>query len=135
MTVEEPPGDDQEPDDEQRLRIAVVGACAAGKSTLVNRLRQAGFLARHVAQEHSYVPQMWQRVGRPDILIYLDVNYEAIIARRPKFDFRPHDLVEQTDRLAHARQHCDFYLDTSSLTPEEVWRQTQAFLDGVLRKD
>jgi deoxyadenosine/deoxycytidine kinase len=132
MTVEKPAAAGQESGDKQSPRIAVVGACASGKSTLVDRLRRAGFQARHVAQEHSYVPHMWQRISRPDILIYLDVSFETILVRRPRLDFRRQDLAEQNRRLDHARQHCDLYLDTSSLTPDQVWQQTTTYLDQVL---
>jgi len=118
-------------DDNGSLRIAVVGACASGKSTLVDTLRAAGYEARHVAQEHSYVPSMWQRITRPDVLIYLDVDYESIMARRPRFNFRPTDLDQQNDRLAHAREHCDFYIDTTGLTTAEVREKSLDFLRGV----
>jgi GTPase SAR1 family protein len=118
-------------DENKSLRVAVVGACASGKSTLVERLRQSGYEARHVAQEHSFVPYMWQRITRPDILIYLDVNFEEIIARRPEFNFKPQDLTEQHRRLAHAREHCDLYLDTSVLTTAEVQQKTLAFLNNL----
>ena len=106
----------------------MVGACAAGKSTLVSALREAGYEARHVAQEHSYVPAMWQRVSRPDVLIYLDADYETIMARRAPFPFRPAHLAEQNRRLAHARQHCDLLVDTSDLTPAEVQQRCLSFL-------
>ncbi len=121
-------------DESNPLKIAVVGACASGKSTLVDILRQSGYEARHVAQEHSYVPYMWQRITRPDVLIYLDVTYEDIMVRRPKFDFKPDDLVEQRRRLAHAREHCDLYLDTSDLTTAEVQQKTLAFLNNLIDK-
>lgn len=110
------------------LKVAVVGACASGKSTLVSSLREVGYKARHVAQEHSYVPNMWQRICQPDVLIYLDVNYESIRTRRPHLDFRPEDLAEQNRRLAHARQHCHLYLDTNELNPTQVQDQTLSFL-------
>lgn len=120
-------------DDSPHLKIAVVGACASGKSTLVNALQEAGYKARHVAQEHSYVPYMWQRITRPDILVYLDVNYDDIIDRRPGFNFKPADLAEQTRRLTHARENCDLYLDTSTMTPVEVREKTLAFLSEATR--
>ena len=114
------------------LRVAVVGACAAGKSTLVDALRQTGFEARHVAQEHSYVPAMWQRISRPDVLVYLDINYETIMARRPALNFRPADLAEQNRRLAHAREHCHWYEDTSDLAPAEVRERCLEFLKSFV---
>ena len=114
--------------DKQPLRVAVVGACASGKSTLVSALRAAGYEARHVAQEHSYVPDMWQKISQPDVLIYLDVDLSGITARRPRLNFKQKDLVEQNRRLAHARTHCSLYLDTNILSPAEVEAQTLAFL-------
>jgi deoxyadenosine/deoxycytidine kinase len=102
------------------IRIAVVGVCASGKSALVQALRQAGYDARHVAQEHSYAPHMWQRIARPDLLIYLDVDFETLTQRRRQLRFGPAELAEQLRRLAHARAHCDLYVDTSSLNVDEV---------------
>jgi hypothetical protein len=95
---------------------------------LVDALRAAGYDARHTAQEHSYVPAMWQRISKPDVLIYLDVSYEVARARRPTLDGGPERLAVQHQRLAHARQHCHLYLDTSRLTPEQVQDQVFGFL-------
>lgn len=117
-------------EDGNPLRVAVVGACASGKTTLVDALREAGYQARHVAQEHSYVPYMWQRFTRPNVLIYLDVAYDNILERRPGFNFKPDDLEKQNTRLAHARQNCDLYLDTSNMTRAEVRQKTLAFLEN-----
>ena len=114
--------------DDPPLRISIVGPCAAGKTTLADALREAGYAVRQPAQEHSYVQAMWQRFTQPDILIYLDVDYPAIHRRRPKMSGGPTRLAEQHDRLAHARAHCDLYLDTSALTPTEVRNQVLAFL-------
>lgn len=110
------------------IRVAVVGACAAGKSSLVTALRKRGYEARHVAQEHSYVPNMWQRISKPEVLIYLDVDLKAINRRRMTLDFKLEHLEEQNRRLAHARANCNLYLDTADLSLEEVQRQTLAFL-------
>lgn len=118
--------------DRSSLRVAVVGACAAGKSTLVAALREAGFDARHVAQEHSYVPEMWKRVSRPDVLVYLDVDYESIRARRPRMRFQQADLAEQKRRLDHARQHSDLYVDTRELSPAEVETLALSYLENAL---
>ena len=102
------------------LLIAVVGPCSSGKSTLTQALKAAGYKARHPAQEHSYVPAMWQRITQPDVLIYLDVDYKHMRLRRPHIDGGPQRLAEQQYRLRHARQECDFYLDTSGLSVAEV---------------
>ncbi|UCG25701.1 MAG: hypothetical protein JSW55_06850 [Chloroflexota bacterium] len=114
------------------MRIAVVGACASGKTTLVDALRHAGYEARHVAQEHSYVPAMWQRISQPDVLVYLDADYETIMARRPAQNFSPADLEEQNRRLAHARKHCHLYVHTSDLAPAEIQERCLEFLDSVV---
>lgn len=111
------------------LRVAVVGPCVSGKSELVQALRQAGYEVRHVAQEHSYVPSMWQRISRPDVLVYLDVNYGAALARRPYIDWGPERLQKQAQRLSHARQECDLYVDTSPLSIGQVRRRVMRFLE------
>ncbi len=102
------------------LRVAVVGPCASGKSTLVAALLAAGYDARHPAQEHSYVPDMWQRLVEPDVLIYLDLSHAAYRARRPHDDAGPDYLDMQRARLAHARAHADVVVDTSGMTAAEV---------------
>jgi deoxyadenosine/deoxycytidine kinase len=99
--------------------IGVVGPCGAGKSSLVAGLKAQGFLGRHIAQEHSYVPDMWKRLTNPDILIYLDVSYENTIIRR-KLDWTYDEYAEQLRRLRHARQHANLYLNTNPLTLDEV---------------
>lgn len=109
-------------------KIAVVGPCAAGKSTLVEALRRAGFEARHVAQEHSYVPNMWQVISQPDILVFLEADYETIQKRRPNNDFQPPHLAEQHRRLAHARTHCQLLIDTNALSAGEVKERVLKYL-------
>ncbi len=115
------------------LRVAIVGPCTSGKSTLAKALSGAGYEARQPAQEHSYVPAMWQKLTQPDILIYLDVDYKTVVARRPKNPGSPQRLVEQHQRLAHARQHCDFYLDTSQLSITQVQDRTLSFLSQFMQ--
>ncbi|MEA3339759.1 MAG: hypothetical protein U9R15_07320, partial [Chloroflexota bacterium] len=104
---------------DSRPLIAIVGPCASGKSLLVRALRERGYNAREVAQEHSYVPAMWQIITQPDTLIYLHVSWEAARQRRPT-DAGPSRWEEQAHRLRHARQHADFYVDTDGLTPREA---------------
>ncbi|HRN67859.1 MAG TPA: hypothetical protein PK205_06720 [Promineifilum sp.] len=111
------------------LRVAIVGPCAAGKSTLVKALREAGYEARHPAQEHSYVPDMWLRLVDPDVLIYLDVDYEVLLARRPNFGEREY-LEREKARLAHARAHADLVVDTSGMTADEVATRVELFLEA-----
>jgi chloramphenicol 3-O-phosphotransferase len=109
------------------LRIAVVGPCASGKSTLTAALRAAGYEARMPAQEHSYVADMWRRLVDPDVLIYLDITYEALLARRPHFG-EPEYLAREKARLRHARAHADLVVDTSQLTADEVRAVVMSFL-------
>lgn len=118
----------------KKIRLAVVGPCSSGKSTLAARLEKVGFEVRKPAQEHSYVANMWQRISKPDLLIYLDVDYAASLQRRPHIDGGPQRLDVQKQRLAHARAQCDVYLDTVGLTPEEVFDQVLQALKPLTGK-
>jgi deoxyadenosine/deoxycytidine kinase len=109
--------------------VVIVGPCAAGKSTLAAGLRAAGYRARAIAQEHSYVPGMWRRAGRPDVLIYLDVSLPALLARRPDSGFGQPELDEERRRLHEVRQRCQMYLDTTALTIDQVHAAALAFLE------
>ena len=110
-------------------RIAIVGPCASGKTTLAKRLRALGYDVHEPAQEHSGVPDMWQRITRPDVLIYLDAGLETI-ARRRRIDWGQNYLDELNRRLRHARRHADLYLPTDGLTPEQVFLRVRQFLEG-----
>jgi deoxyadenosine/deoxycytidine kinase len=110
--------------------IGVVGPCGAGKSSLVAGLRSRGYLIRHIAQEHSYVPDMWRRLTNPDILIYLDVSYENTVLRR-KLDWTYQEYLEQLHRLRHARQYADLYIDTNSLLLEDVFQSVESFIQSI----
>jgi shikimate kinase len=112
------------------LRIAIVGPCAAGKTSLASALRQRGYHARQIAQEHSYVPAMWQILARPDILIYLDASFEVCTARK-RLAWRPQDHAQQLHRLRHARENCHIYIQTDALAPEEVARRALAELGAL----
>jgi hypothetical protein len=111
------------------MRIKVVGPCAAGKSTLAARLRKLGYDATSAAQDHSYMPAMWQRLNPPDVLIYLDVTLRAAHERgRKGLGWSQEYLDEQHRRLRHALVHCDLYLPTDDLTEEQVLAETLKFL-------
>jgi deoxyadenosine/deoxycytidine kinase len=99
--------------------IVIVGSCAAGKTTLARGLQAHGLPARQIAQEHSYVPDMWLRLSRPDILVFLDASYERCTQRKA-LNWTLAEYQEQHRRLAHAREHCHIYIDSDDLTPEEV---------------
>lgn len=107
--------------------ITIVGPCASGKSTLGERLRRQGYNVRTAAQEHSYVPSMWQ-MSNPDYLIYLDVGIDTLRRRRGSPRWSEHEWQAQQERLAHARQHADLYIATDSLSPDEVEARAKALL-------
>lgn len=109
------------------VKIGVVGPCGAGKSTLVRALQARGIAVREIAQEHSGVPAMWQRITRPDLLIYLDASRETA-ERRLEREFPPDWWEAMTARLAHARAHADLIVETDGLTPEEVAERVAEFL-------
>lgn len=114
-------------EDGSPVKIGVVGVCGSGKSTLAANLRRLGINIRHIAQEHSYVPYMWQRITNPDLLIFLDVSYPVTMQRRP-LNWLPKEYQEQQHRLRHAREHANLYIDTDPLSPEQVLDQVLAFL-------
>ena len=109
--------------------IGVVGPCAAGKSTLVSGLRSLGYRAKHIAQEHSYSPLMWQKITNPDLLIYLDVSYPITIVRR-SLDWNIREYETQLSRLSIARQNADLYIQTDDLTIQQVHGIVLEFLRG-----
>jgi guanylate kinase len=119
-------------DAQRAVLIGVVGPCAAGKSTLIASLEKRGYAARHIAQEHSYVPDMWQRITHPDLLIFLDVTYPTSVKRR-QMQWDKTEYQEQQRRLAHARQHANLYLDTDQLTINEVLTKVLQFLDNNIK--
>jgi energy-coupling factor transporter ATP-binding protein EcfA2 len=107
------------------LKIGVVGPCAAGKSTLISSLKRIGIHAYHIAQEHSFVPDMWLRLVNPQVLIFLEVSYPVTIIRC-SLSWMESEYDEQIRRLQHARQHADLIISTDPLSPDQV-------LDRVLR--
>lgn len=108
-------------------KIGVVGPCASGKSTLIQGLAQHGYQARHIVQEHSYVPAMWQIITNPDILIYLDVSYEESLRRRP-MNWTRQEYEQEVERLRNARVNAHYYIETDGLTPAEILARVLKFL-------
>jgi guanylate kinase len=112
-------------------KVGIVGPCAAGKSTLIDRLRnQTSAELRHIAQEHSYVQTMWQRINPPGWLIFLDVSYPVTMQRR-NLDWTMEEYQEQQRRLAHAREHADLYVMTDQLAPDQVAEKVVEFLRQI----
>jgi hypothetical protein len=71
---------------------------------------------------------MWQQITNPDLLIFLDASYPETVRRR-RLNWTESEYQEQQRRLAHARQHCHFYLLTDPLSPAEVIGRVLAFLE------
>jgi cytidylate kinase len=118
----EPPG--------SKLLIGIVGPCGSGKSTLSAGLKEHGYTCRHIAQEHSYVPAMWQKITNPDVLIYLDASFPVSTARR-QLNWQKQDHDEQLRRLQHAREHAHLSIDTDPLAPEEVLQKVLDYLKDL----
>jgi deoxyadenosine/deoxycytidine kinase len=111
----------------KRSLIGVVGPCGSGKSTLITGLNQHGYTCRHIAQEHSYVPAMWQIITKPDLLIYLHASFQTSTARR-KLNWKESDHTEQLRRLSHAREHAHIIINTDDQTPSQILQQALDFL-------
>lgn len=107
--------------------MGIVGPCAAGKSSLAEALSERGLVAVQIVQEHSYAPQMWRIIGKPDFLIYLDASYESCTQRK-SLNWSRAEYQQQLKRLADAREYCDLYLPTDTLSEAEVAQQALAAL-------
>ena len=113
--------------------IVIVGPCAAGKSTLRDRLLARGFTqVRVVAQEHSGVRDLWKMRGYPAALIFLDVGAATANARQGRSDWTPAAQAEQLERLQHARAACDLYLPTDELSPDDVADRVEQYICAKL---
>ncbi len=107
--------------------IGITGPCGSGKTTLAARLAEHGLRGRAIAQEHSFVPAMWQKLTRPDVLVFLDASFETCTRRR-RLNWEIWEYEEQLRRLEHASRHADLHVGTDRLTPEQV---LQTVLDGL----
>ena len=111
------------------MRVVVVGVCASGKTTLVNRLRALGIEAFNVAQEHSGIREFWRK-RQPDVLVLLDVTLPVIRQRRD-VPWGEERLSIQRERLLSARTNADLYIQTDNLSREQV---VETVLDYIRRK-
>jgi len=111
--------------------IGVVGPCAAGKSTLGSDLRSRGYRVRHIAQEHSYVKDMWKQITNPDILIYLDVSFE-ISMKRTDSNWSRVIYNKQIERLEDARKSTDLYINTDEFKPAQVLEMVLEKLQDIV---
>lgn len=121
------------PGEGRPLRVAVVGHCASGKTTLVGALRRAGYDAHAVAQEHSGVAWLWKH-SEPDVLIYIHVPLDTVRARRG--EEWPRDVYDaQEARLVDARAHADIVLDSSVADVRTMIAQALALLRQFSSRD
>jgi ATPase subunit of ABC transporter with duplicated ATPase domains len=111
----------------QRFLIGIVGPCGAGKTTLMTGLKKHGYDARAIAQEHSYVPAMWQKLTKPDLLIFLQASHTTGALRR-NLNWTHAEWELQQHRLAHAYQHAHLIVNTDSLLISEVLSTVLVFL-------
>lgn len=101
-------------------RIVVVGRCASGKTTLVERLQALGYEAKAVGQEHSIVRDLWRRTD-PEVLVAVDVD--LLTVRRRRSPTWPADVYEkQTSRLQRAMAAADLVVDTAQHDEDDVVR-------------
>ncbi len=119
-----------QPDSQNRPLVGIVGVCASGKSTLIAGLKENGFRTSHIAQEHSYVKDMWKRIANPDVLIFLDASYPVTIVRR-QINWNEADWAEQQRRLIHAHQHADLYIQTDNLTAGDVLKMVIEYIENL----
>lgn len=108
--------------------ILIVGVCASGKTTLSTGLRERGYNARSLAQEHSVSPRFWMR-RNPDFLILLDCAY-ATIQRRKQVSWGLERYYTQKKILAHAREHADAIVVTDNFTPDQLIDHVEGILNN-----
>jgi len=119
----------EQPANQDKPLVGIVGVCASGKSTLIAGLEAHGIRTRHIAQEHSYVKDMWKRITNPDILIFLDASYPVTLKRR-QFNWTEEDWAEQQRRLIHARLCANLYVNTDELSIEQVMKIVITFIES-----
>jgi hypothetical protein len=108
----------------------VVGISAAGKSTLVQALRQLGYDAKPISQEHSYIPTLWRQFSLAHLLLFLDNDLAGQRRRRPDVTWTADELAAEQTMLADAREHADLRINTAELTAEQVVAIAVAFLES-----
>lgn len=106
-------------DEPDKLIIGLVGPCKAGKTVLQRNLIKHGLTVRHIAQEHSYVPNMWKKISNPDVLVFLDVEFETTL-KRSSLAWNKQEYQTQLERLENAKENADLIIQTDDLTPQQI---------------
>lgn len=113
--------------------IAVVGNCASGKTTLVSNLKELGYNAINVPQEHSDIRRLW-RFKQPDLLVLLSCTFDTARKRRPGFAWTEKQLEVQRFRLRFAREECNLDIATDGLSREEVVEQVVRLAENAAKE-
>lgn len=108
-------------------RIGIVGVCGSGKSSLAQRLRGSGYDARECLQEHSFIADMWRRITRPEILVYLYASHRVVLERLETY-LDDISYSEELRKLAHARLRANLWLSTDHLNLDSVYHAVLSFL-------
>lgn len=107
------------------MKVAVVGGCASGKTTISKRLQALGYDAYVVGQEHSDIADLWRRQS-PDRLVFLETSLETLRERRGRT--WPEWLYQrQRERLSPARDAADVTVDTSISSVDDT-------IDAILER-
>ncbi|HLU36288.1 MAG TPA: hypothetical protein VKZ61_10985 [Thermomicrobiales bacterium] len=110
------------------VSIVVVGPCASGKTTLVDALKERGYDARVVAQEHSIIRDLWKKRD-PDVVIALDLDLQKVRERRsPTWSAEIYEV--QHERLRDAFAAADLTIDTGKHDIDAALRMTLDLLEG-----
>jgi deoxyadenosine/deoxycytidine kinase len=113
-----------------QLKVAVVGPCASGKTTLVRNLREHGYDAFVVAQEHSAIPALWAR-QHPDVLIALHADLSTIRQRRGA-GWSEDIYAAQIQRLSDAYNSADLRIDTTEVPEQSAVEQSLTLLQSAV---
>jgi RNase adaptor protein for sRNA GlmZ degradation len=109
------------------VKIAIVGTCASGKTSVVAALRDRGYDAYAVAQEHSEIASLWAHLS-PDRVVCLETSLATVRARRED-DRWPQWIYDlQVGRLSDARSHADVVIQTDHLSVEMIADEIEATL-------
>lgn len=117
----------------RKIRVTVVGPCASGKTSLVERLRNAGYDAWVTGQEHSAVADLWNH-RQPDALIALVTDLETIRLRR---GVRWSEVIyaAQIERLQRAYSVAGLIIDTSASSEEETATLALTYLAAIASQE